>query len=187
MPNAMHPRIAELVAYLDKQHENLRSAYELVPPERRAIRPAAERWSPAEVVHHITLVERNVVEKLGALVEEARALPNESELSSLFPSALVSLVELRTRRVRTVEYAEPLDSDVERVWQDYIATRSALKEIIAAGDGLAFRCRQRAAPAAWALHRVRVDRFCGRARGAPRGPDSRDDDFARVVRSSGSK
>lgn len=137
MPNAMHPRIAELVAYLDKQHENLRSAYELVPPERRAIRPAAERWSPAEVVHHITLVERNVVEKLGALVEEARALPNESELSSLFPSALVSLVELRTRRVRTVEYAEPLDSDVERVWQDYIATRSALKEIIAAGDGLA--------------------------------------------------
>jgi len=39
--------------------------------------------------------------------------------------------------VRTVEYAEPRETDVEHVWEDYLTTRAALKDVVAAGDGLA--------------------------------------------------
>jgi hypothetical protein len=48
----MHPRLAELLAYVRAQTEDLRNAYEAVPPERRAVRPEPDRWSPAEIVHH---------------------------------------------------------------------------------------------------------------------------------------
>ncbi|MGH7713440.1 MAG: DinB family protein, partial [Gemmatimonadaceae bacterium] len=118
----MHPRIAELVAYIDKQHENLRSAFELVPAERLMLRPAPDRWSPAEVVHHIAIVERLVVRHLEALVDRARALPPESDASSLFPIASATLVEIRSRRVHTAEYAIPRETDAERIWSEYLAT-----------------------------------------------------------------
>lgn len=44
----MHPRIAELVACLDAETEKLGRLYESIPAERRAVRPAADRWSPAD-------------------------------------------------------------------------------------------------------------------------------------------
>ncbi|MGQ0640498.1 MAG: DinB family protein [Gemmatimonadaceae bacterium] len=133
----MHPRIAELLAYLDKQHENFRSAYELVAPELRMLRPAAERWSPAEIVHHVMIVEQRIVEYLVALVDQARLQPAESDVSPLFPMRTAAIVELRTRRVRTLDYAEPRDTDAERIWSNYLTTRAALKQIITDSDGLA--------------------------------------------------
>jgi len=133
----MHPRIAELVAYLDRQGENLRQAFESVPAEHRMLRAAPERWSAAEVVHHVVIVERAVVRQLRTLVAQAQALPPETEASALFPIAMATRVELRTGRARSPEYAIPINTDCERIWDDYLATRRALKEVIAAGDGLA--------------------------------------------------
>jgi hypothetical protein len=42
----MHPRIAELLDYLDTQFESVRDAYHSVPEDRRDARPAADAWSP---------------------------------------------------------------------------------------------------------------------------------------------
>ena len=60
----MHSRIAELVAYLDRQGENLRQAFESVPADHRMQRAAPGRWSAAEVVHHVVIVERAVVRQV---------------------------------------------------------------------------------------------------------------------------
>ena len=132
----MHPRIAELLTYLDRHNENLRAAFELVPDERRMLRPAPNRWAPAEIVHHIDIVERRLVQRLSALVEQAQALPPESDATPLFPMDKAVLIELRARRITTFEVYEPRDTDADRVWADYMQTRDALKELIAAGDGL---------------------------------------------------
>ena len=78
----MHPRITELLVYLDSQTVNLRSAYESVPADRRAVRPSPDRWSPAEVVHHLVIVERRLSQRLASLIEQARALPPEADESS---------------------------------------------------------------------------------------------------------
>lgn len=132
----MHPRIAELLEYLDNQNENLSAAFELVPDERRMLRPAADRWAPAEIVHHLDIVERRLVQRLASLIEQARALPPEPDAASLFPMEKAVRVEVRSRRFTTSEASEPRNTDPDRVWTDYMATRDALKKVIAAGDGL---------------------------------------------------
>lgn len=132
----MHPRIAELLQYLDAQTKNLKSAFDRVAPDQRLVRPGPDRWSPAEIVHHVVIVERPLVPRVAALIEQARALPPETESTSLFPMAHATRVEMRSRRVTTFRAAEPSDTDPLRVWKDYLDTRETLKEVIATGDGL---------------------------------------------------
>ena len=132
----MHPRIAELLTYLDRQNENLRAAFDLVPDERRMLRPAANRWAPAEIVHHLDIVEQRLVQRLSELIEQARALPPESETTSLFPMAFASRIEVRSGRIVTPAPNEPRETDPDRVWTNYLQTREALKQTITNGDGL---------------------------------------------------
>jgi hypothetical protein len=44
---SVHPRISELIDYIDRQAVTLEAAYRAIPAERTA-RPAPDRWSPAE-------------------------------------------------------------------------------------------------------------------------------------------
>ena len=132
----MHPRITELLVYLDSHTVNLRSAYESVPADRRAVRPSPDRWSPAEVVHHLVIVERRLSQRLASLIEQARALPPEADESSLFPMANATRVEIRDRRFKTSEASEPRDTDPARVWNEFLDTRTELERVIATGDGL---------------------------------------------------
>ena len=133
----MHPRLTELLNYVDRETANLRDAYEAVPPDRRRVRTDPARWSPAEVVKHLAIVDRRIAQRLAALVEEARALPPETETSPWLPSPFVTRALDRTRRIRTSEASEPVDVDPERVWDELMATRQALAEAAANGDGLA--------------------------------------------------
>lgn len=132
----MHPRIAELLAYIDAQHEVLRSAFESVPVEQRGVRPAPDRWSAAEVVHHLTIVERRLAQRLAGLVEEARKMEPERDTTSLFPMAVATRVAVRNRRFSTSELGEPRNTEPTRVWEDFLNCREELKQVIAAGDGL---------------------------------------------------
>jgi DinB family protein len=133
----MHPRIAELLEYIDAQAANLQSAFDQVAPDRRAVRPMPERWSPAEIVHHLAIVERRLTQQLAALIEQAQSHPPETDTTPLFPMTSATRVELRGRRVVTPAANEPRDTDPDRVWSDFMEARAALTKVIATGDGLA--------------------------------------------------
>jgi len=134
----MHPRLTELLDYVRAQTEQLRQAYDAVPPERRAERPEPGRWSPAEIVNHLVIVDRRINQRVKALIEEARALPPETESSSILPATIASRVIIRDRRFTTSEAAEPRDTDPSRVWDDLASVRRELDDVVATGDGLAF-------------------------------------------------
>src|ERR1043165_6276163 len=112
----MHPRIAELIAYIDSELENLRDAYESVPADRRASRPSPGPWSPPENIHHLEIVERRLADRLAALIEQARSLPPETDTASLFPNVNADRVVNRTSRFKTSEAAEPRGTDVSLAW-----------------------------------------------------------------------
>ena len=132
----MHPRLAELLEYVHSQTDNLRKAYDSVPPERRAVRPEPDRWSPAEIVHHLVIVDRRINQRLKAMIEEARALPPESDDSSIV-ATIAQRVATRDRRFKTSEASEPRDTDPSRIWDDLAVVRRELEEIVTTGDGLA--------------------------------------------------
>ena len=132
----MHPRLTELLGYVRAQTDDLRKAYDAVPPERRAARPEPDRWSPDEIVHHLVIVDRRINQRLKALIEEARSLPADTEDSPSL-STIAERVSVRDRRFKTSEASEPRDTDPSRIWDDLAAARRELEEVVAAGDGLA--------------------------------------------------
>jgi DinB superfamily len=135
----MHPRITELLDYVDAQTAVLRAAWDRVPADRRGVRPSPDRWSPAEIVHHLAIVERRVTHRLAQLIEQAKSLGAEPETGPILPSIPTNRVAVRDQRFRTSEASEPRDTDAERVWQDYEEARDVLKQVAASGAGLALR------------------------------------------------
>ena len=133
----MHPRLSELIEYVDAQTETLRSAYDQVTPERRGVRPSPTRWSPAENVQHLTIVERRLTQRIASLIEQARALPPETETTSVLATGPAGRAVDRSRRFSTSEASEPRDADPARVWDDFMAARRDLMAVIVTGDGLA--------------------------------------------------
>jgi hypothetical protein len=133
----MHPRLSELLDYIDRQAATLRASFEAIAPERRSVRPGPERWSPAEVVHHVVIVEQRLVKRLQGLVEQARALPPERESSSVFKVVDTDRIVTRVNRFKTSELGEPRDTDASHVWGDFELARDELKKVIRSADGLA--------------------------------------------------
>src|SRR5215213_1139739 len=82
---SVHPRIVELTEYLRRQNGVLRRAYDAVPLDRRTARPAPERWSAAEVVQHVMLVNRSIAKLLRRLIADAGALARETESTPVIP------------------------------------------------------------------------------------------------------
>jgi DinB superfamily len=133
----MHPRMTELHRYMDEKMDELRRAWEAVPPGQRGIRPAPDRWSAAENIHHLVIVERRLVGLLERLIVQARALPPETDASPILPTLQLDRLEVRSQRFRTSEASTPIDTNAATVWADLEHVRAAFRAVIATGDGLA--------------------------------------------------
>src|SRR5690348_9557996 len=133
----MHPRISELLAYVDRQMAILKDAYESVPPDQRNARTNPRRWSPAEVVHHVAMVERRLAQRLASMVEQARAFPPETQTTSALSTRATANVLDRTARFVTSEATEPRDTDPTRVWDELMDAHREVVSVIQSGDGLA--------------------------------------------------
>ena len=77
----MNARTEALLRYLEEQHEVLRRAVEGVPPERATQRPARDRWSAAEILEHIAIVESRLEKLFTSKVAEAGAISGAGEKS----------------------------------------------------------------------------------------------------------
>jgi hypothetical protein len=69
----LHPRIQELIDYLEPHRRGVREAVAAVPAELHEEKPAPDRWSVAEVVEHLSMIEQRVAALLTMQVAAARA------------------------------------------------------------------------------------------------------------------
>jgi len=136
----MHSRIAEALDYLDTERADLLTAVELVPGELRERAPATDRWSVAQVLQHLTIIESRIVPLIHKLVTGARAagLGPELETSSILNTRHAAKIADRSFRVTAPEETVP-PSDVSAVvaWKALEESRKALREAVVSGDGLA--------------------------------------------------
>ena len=136
----MHSRIAEALDYLDKERADLQAAVELVPTDLRERAPASDRWSVAQVLQHLTLIESRIVPLIHKLVTGARAagLGPELETSSILNIKHAAKIADRSFRVTAPEETVPPSGvSAETAWKSLEESRRALREAVILGDGLA--------------------------------------------------
>lgn len=115
----MHSRLAELLDHLEEQHGVLERAVESVPRELRNAKSAADRWSVAEILEHIALVEVRLEKLFAAKVAEARAAglgAGDSSLPELHPWDRSRVLD-RSRVVSASEAVRPTGQlDADAAW-----------------------------------------------------------------------
>ena len=137
----MHPRTSELLHHLDTQHERLRRAVERIPPDRRSEKPTPERWSVAEVIEHLSIVETRIGRVFMTKLDEARAAGSvalETDESPVVGTIDMDRVLDRSRRITTAEPSRPSGAlDADAAWAALERARETLCDSVRAADGLA--------------------------------------------------
>jgi len=141
MTNVPHPRIVELLKHLDTHDARFRKAYESVPKDRRNVKPAPDRWSPANVVEHVAIVNGRVAGRFAKQIAEARAAGHaaESATDPILPTIdLARVLDRRPEsRVQAPDPIKPTGLDADAAWTALEQSSAALREALASGDGLA--------------------------------------------------
>lgn len=136
----MHPRTQELLQHLDESRLVLREAVDKVPPSLREKSPAVDRWSVAEVLEHLSVVEAAVTRRVSTLLSAAReqGLRQESDTSSVLATFNLTRVLDRSRAVTTSEVGRPKQGlNATAAWAALDDTRAAFRKIVVETDGLA--------------------------------------------------
>ncbi len=136
----MHPRIHELVDFLERQRAAVLASAQSLPRGRWSTRPEVERWSVGEVAAHLHRVERGVARLVAMRVAEARAAGHaeESESSSVLGSLDAWMIPERSQRLVAPARVTPTDvPDAEGVLAQLAESRVEMRQAIAAADGLA--------------------------------------------------
>jgi uncharacterized damage-inducible protein DinB len=134
----MHSRTEDLLSYLEAQHESLRRAVESLPLERRTIRPSPDRWSVAEILEHVAIVEARLEKLFASKVAEARALvgPEEAALPDLHPWDRTRVLD-RSYSVTAAEAVRPRGQlDPQAAWLAAEGAYQSFREAVRASDGV---------------------------------------------------
>jgi hypothetical protein len=136
----MYSRLSEVVAYIDRQRPDLERAVADVPVSDWARRPAPERWSVAQVLEHLVLVERSLARTFAKWLAEHREQGRgpEGGAAPTGPEMDIARALDRKRSMKASATFEPKDTlTVPDAWRALDDARRALKDTLAAGHGLA--------------------------------------------------
>jgi hypothetical protein len=135
----MHPRTRELLGQLDTERAALRDAVHHVPAPSREQRSSPDRWSVAEVLEHLALIENRVLPVVIKGLDDLRSrnLPPEQDTTSVLPMINRALILDRTRRITAGEAVRPHgELDAAKAWTALEEARRPLREAVQASDGL---------------------------------------------------
>jgi uncharacterized damage-inducible protein DinB len=136
----MHPHLADVFSRLDRSRGALAAAVESIAIPLRQQRPAPDRWSVAEVLEHLSLVERLIAGRIADAIAAARGqgLAPERAPRAPLPGAIESRMADRTNRRNAPEAAIPTGTvDAAAAWQTIEDGHRRLQALVADADGLA--------------------------------------------------
>ncbi len=138
LPTFSHPRTREVAEFLAERRAELRAAVDAVPPALRDRRPAPDRWSVAEVLEHLAALEGAVTGMLGPAIDEARALGEEADTSSVRARLDTERMRDRSRVIEAPDRVRPRGGlDTAAAWAALERARAALLAALERGDGRA--------------------------------------------------
>jgi uncharacterized damage-inducible protein DinB len=135
----MHPRLAEIVKYVDDRRTDLESAASGLPYERWSERPAADSWSVAQVFDHLHLSEAGIARLLAKRItraKEAGVGPERSVHSVLHELDFFPVVDGPKRQAPEIVVPRP-EARAPEVHDALRRSRGDLHAALREGDGLA--------------------------------------------------
>src|SRR5215217_6775598 len=126
--------IAAVRESLNTDRTALRDAVDRVPPSLRGRKPAADRWSVAEVLEHLSIVEGRVVMLLSAMILTAPAIPSatEGEETAIDRTALRN----RTTRITAPDPIQPTGTvSADEAWASLERSREQLFGLLDTAEG----------------------------------------------------
>ncbi|MEO8909632.1 MAG: DinB family protein [Gemmatimonadaceae bacterium] len=135
----MHARLAEAMDYVEQKRKELLQSFAGVPRDRLAARSAPDRWSVAQILEHLRLVESGVARLITKRVGQARAegLGEEKSTESVMPSFEPYAYTLQTAAVQSPAPVQPSpDVDVNEALAGLSDSREALRAAAASANGL---------------------------------------------------
>ena len=136
----MHPRIQEAFSILDDKRQALRQAVAAVPAALHRARPSDERWSVAEVVEHLAIVEGRIAQMLTEKIGAARnaGLAAETETTPVAPMLDITTVIDRSKPITASEASLPRTGlSTEEGLSLLAERRQGLRDAVTSADGLA--------------------------------------------------
>ena len=136
----MHAHLTDVLSRLDSARTALRGAVEAIPAALQRHRPAPDRWSAAEVIEHLTLVERIFGGRIVKAVDAARSsgLATEAHPRAALPDAIEQRMSDRVNKRQAPEPAKPTGTvDVATGWAALEDGHATLRAALAGCDGLA--------------------------------------------------
>jgi DinB superfamily len=136
----MHPRMQEVVDFVDEQYAAFRATADAVPAADRERQPAEGCWSVAQVVDHVGRVEGVCAQLVTGMVAEARArgVGEETETGSAMSQTVLAKTGNRSHKLQSPEGARPApDARYEDAMAALERAHHAVREALASGAGLA--------------------------------------------------
>lgn len=136
----MHPHLTDVLSRLDRSREVLRTAIDAVPEHLQRTRPSPDRWSVAEVVEHLALVDRFFAERMADAIDSARAAgvgPERQAREPLSEEILRRMADRVDRREAREAVSPSGTLSAEEAWDALDQARQQVRSVVAGADGLA--------------------------------------------------
>jgi hypothetical protein len=130
----MHAHLTTVFSMLDESLAAVQASAESVPPALRGRRPAPERWSVAEVLEHLALVEHLFTERIGGRIAAARSrLAAEARERTPLPPRIAAMMASRAQTRNAPDQVIPtgrMDAETALVAlrQAHAGFRAALRD-----------------------------------------------------------
>ncbi len=135
----MHPRLAEIVRYIEDSRAELEAAAGRLPYERWSEHPAADSWSVAQVFDHLHLSESGTARLLAkriARAKEAGLGPERSDESMMQSLDWFPIIDGPKRQAPEIVVPRP-EPRAPEVHEALRRSRADLHAALRSGDGLA--------------------------------------------------
>lgn len=135
----MHARLAEAMGYVEERRRELLQSFAGVPGDRLCRRPNPDRWSVAEILEHLRLVEAGVARMITKRVGQARdqGLGEEMSTAPITGSVDGFGIEAGSVSMQAPPTVQPrADVDVSEVLEGLDGSREALRAAAVSASGL---------------------------------------------------
>ena len=134
----MHPHVTDVFTQLDQARAELSAAVDAVPAHLRGQRPAADRWSVAEILEHLSLVEKRFAGVAATAKAREGGLGAETGARQPLPEDVSRPLLDRTNRRPASDAVQPSGAlDADAAWAAFERSRQLLRATITDADGLA--------------------------------------------------